>query len=79
MSQKISQKQGGNMKIKSISYLAFKCKYCKRRADFLVTLFNEDLPKKYIKMGERIETYCKKHLPKKIRKIWEEEICYNEK
>ena len=45
------------------------CKHCSRRADWSVTMTNDDLPEEYFREGERIEHYCDTHLPDDARAL----------
>jgi len=58
------------MNIKKISLIKFKCEKCGKRADYIVELINDD------SYSTKIETYCEKHLPKKAKRMWDEEIKY---
>jgi hypothetical protein len=57
--------------IMGIARLNWDCVRCGGRADFSVTLSNEQLPKPYIKDGQRNVTYCSNCLPKRAKQRWD--------
>lgn len=60
--------------IKEVRRVDFNCKKCNKRADFFVTRTNDDLPKGYCKRGVREEGFCRKHIPKDVKKYWNSNI-----
>ena len=62
--------------ITRIQRLNYKCKICKKRADFEIIKTNDDLPDGYYKGGERSLHFCIKHLPKDCKKFWNSEVLF---
>ena len=53
-----------------ISRLDWDCVRCGGRADFSLTLSNEQLPIGYVQSGQRRITYCSNCLPERAKKEW---------
>jgi len=46
------------------------CKVCGKRADYEITLTNDDLPEGYMRSGARVEYYCLNDLPQYAKDAW---------